>query len=159
MTKLQLAAAMAFLIGGRLAHAQTCNMTVEADDMMRYNVREIAAPASCTEFIVTLKHSGRLQAKVMGHDWVLAKASDMASIVHAGMAAGLTHGFLPSNDKRIIAATAVVGGGESATVKFSARVLEEGVSYAFFCTAPGHATVMHGRFVFGDPARVTRADK
>lgn len=159
MTKLQLTAIMAFLIVGKLAHAGPCEMTVEADDMMRYNVHEIAAPASCTEFTVTLKHSGRLQARVMGHDWVLAKASDMSGIVHAGMAAGLAHGFLPSNDKRIIAATTVVGGGESATVKFSASLLEEGISYAFFCTAPGHATVMHGRFVFGDPSRVTRADK
>src|SRR5439155_16517935 len=38
---------------------------------------------------------------------------DVSGIVNAGMAAGLAHGFLPENDKRIIAATKVVGGGES----------------------------------------------
>lgn len=76
-------------------------------------------------------------AKVMGHDWVLAKDSDMSAIVSAGLAAGVARGYVPENDKRIIAATKVVGRGASPTMKFSATALSPGEHYAFFCTSPG----------------------
>ena len=132
-----------------VAHADPCKMTVESNDVMQYNVREMVVPASCTEVEVSLRHSGQLAAKVMGHDWVLARESDMSAIVNAGMAAGFKHGYLPENDKRIIAATRVVGGGETATVTFSTSLLQEGARYVFFCTSPGHSSVMHGAFRFG----------
>jgi azurin len=90
---------------------------------------------------------------------VLAKDSDMSAIVTAGLAAGLTRGFLPDNDKRIIAATKVVGGGESTTVKFSTAALVQGAQYVFFCTSPGHSTLMRGRFLFGDTNRVAQTGK
>jgi len=86
---------------------------------------------------------------VMGHDWVLAREADMPAIVNAGMEAGFKHGYLVENDKRVIAATRIVGGGEIATVTFSTRLLQEGIRYAFFCTSPGHASLMHGAFLFG----------
>jgi azurin len=159
MTRLKLAAAAALVITAKLAHAEGCNVTIEANDVMQYNTKELSVPASCTDIEVTLRHSGQLKAKVMGHDWVLAKSSDVSGIVTAGMAAGLAHGYLPAGDKRIIAATTVVGGGESATTKFSTGVLVEGASYTFFCTAPGHATVMHGRFIFGDAKRMARTQR
>jgi len=98
---------------------------------------------------VTLKHSGKMSARAMGHDWVLAKDSDVSAIVNAGLAAGPAHGYLPEHDKRIIAATPIVGGGESATVKFATSLLQAGSRYVFFCTSPGHATVMRGRFLVG----------
>jgi azurin len=115
-------------------------------------------PAQCAEVELTLKYSGHLPAKVMGHDWVLAKDSDMSGIVNAGLAAGISHGFLPENDTRIIAATKVVGGGESATVKFSTAALAQGERYAFFCTSPGHSAIMRGKFLFGE-TRVAQAGK
>jgi azurin len=93
----------------------------------------------------------------MGHDWVLAKDSDLSAIVTAGLAAGPSRGYLPEHDTRIIAATPIVGGGESATVKFATRLLQPGIRYAFFCTSPGHSTVMRGILRFGKDARVARA--
>jgi azurin len=114
--------------------------------MMRFNLHEITVPADCTDVEVSLRHSGKMSAKVMGHDWVLAKASDMSAIVNAGLAAGYSRGYLPENDKRIIAATKVVGGGESAVVKFSTSLLQQGIRYVFFCTSPGHSSAMRGTF-------------
>lgn len=146
-------AALLLLTG--IAHAEGCKLSIESNDVMQYNLREMAVPASCTEVEVSLRHSGQLAAKVMGHDWVLARESDMSAIVNAGMAAGFKHGYLPENDKRIIAATKVVGGGETATVTFSTSVLQQGVRYVFFCTSPGHSSVMHGKFLFGEPAKLT----
>jgi azurin len=95
----------------------------------------------------------------MGHDWVLAKDSDMSGIINAGLAAGPAKGYLPENDKRIIAATHVVGGGETSTVKFSTAALLQGARYVFFCTTPGHSTVMRGAFLFGAAARLASTEK
>jgi azurin len=147
------------LLGGGVAYADPCKIAIESNDMMQFNAHELAVPTNCADVELTLRHAGQLPAKVMGHDWVLAKESDKSAIVNAGLAAGLTHGFLPQNDTRIIAATKVVGGGESTTVKFSTAALVQGARYVFFCTAPGHSSVMHGRFLFGDATRVAQAGK
>jgi azurin len=146
----------ALLFSAANAHAEPCKMSIESNDVMQYNVREMVVPAGCTDVEVSLRHAGQLAAKVMGHDWVLARESDMSAIVTAGLAAGLKHGYLPENDKRIIAATRIVGGGESSTVKFSTTVLQEGIRYVFFCSSPGHSSVMHGRFVLGEPPKITK---
>jgi azurin len=79
--------------------------------------------------------------------------------VNAGLAAGFSHGFVPASDQRVIAATRLVGGGESVTVRFSTGALLPGGRYAFFCTSPGHSAVMRGRFLFGEPGRLAQARK
>jgi azurin len=148
--------ALALLLGARAVHAGPCNVTIEGNDMMQFSLREITVPADCGEVEVLLRHSGKMSARVMGHDWVLARDSDMSAIVNAGLAAGARHGYLPENDKRIIAATTQVGGGEVAVVKFNTSMLQPGVRYAFFCTSPGHSTAMRGTFLLGGANRVVR---
>lgn len=156
MSLLRMIGALALLAGARAACANPCNVTIEGNDTMHYNLREITVPVQCREVEVMLKHSGKMPARVMGHDWVLARDSDMSAIVNAGLAAGARHGYLPENDKRIIAATGLVGGGEIAVVKFSTSMLQQGVRYAFFCTSPGHSTIMRGIFLFGGANTVAR---
>lgn len=134
------------------AHADPCKMSIESNDAMQYSLREMVVPTSCSEVEVSLRHAGKLAAKVMGHDWVLTRESDMPAVVNAGLAAGLKHGYLPENDRRVIAATQVVGGGETATVVFSTSALQVGTRYVFFCTSPGHSSMMHGRLLFGNSA-------
>jgi azurin len=148
---------VALLLAGGFAHADLCKLSLEGNDQMQFSVRELTVPSGCAEVEVTLTHSGKLTARAMGHDWVLAKESDMSAIVNAGLAAGPAHGFLPEHDKRVIAATPIVVGGESATVKFATELLQTGTRYAFFCTSPGHSTVMRGRLVFGGERRVAEA--
>ena len=157
MTSLHLIGAGALLLATGAANADPCKLTIEGNDMMRFNLREMTVPTQCTEVEVNLRHSGQLPAKIMGHDWVLARESDVSAIVNAGLAAGSKRGYLPENDHRIIAATKVVGGGESAAAKFSTSALQEGVRYAFFCTSPGHSTVMRGTFLFGNTKTVAAA--
>jgi len=158
-TLLQLAAAGVLLLAGALAHADPCKIELTSNDQMQFNVRELVVPTDCAEVEVTLRHSGKLPARSMGHDWVLAKDSDMSAIVTAGLAAGPARGYLPEHDARIIAATPIVGGGESATVKFATSLLQAGARYAFFCTSPGHSTVMRGTFKFGGNSRLVRASE
>lgn len=159
MNGFRLLGAGALLLASGLAYADPCKISIESNDEMKFNAHELAVPAECTDVEVTLHHAGKLPAKVMGHDWVLAKDSDMSGIINAGLAAGPAKGYLPQNDKRIIAATSVVGGGESATVKFSTTALLQGARYVFFCTTPGHSTVMRGAFTFGAGTRLASASK
>jgi azurin len=158
MTSLRLIGAGVLLLAGSAAYADPCKITIESNDMMQFNSHELAVPAECTDVELTLKHTGHMPGKVMGHDWVLAKDADMSAVVNAGLAAGPAKGYLPDNDKRIIAATKVIGGGESTTVKFSTTALSQGERYAFFCTSPGHSSIMRGKFLFGG-TRVAQASK
>ena len=152
-------AAGALLLGTAVAQADPCKLTIQSNDLMQFSARELAVPLNCSQIELTLQNVGTLPAKVMGHDWVLAKESDLPAIVNSGLAAGLDHGFVPENDARVIAATHLVGGGESATVHFTTAALVPGGRYSFFCTSPGHSAVMRGRFLFGEPGRLAQAGK
>lgn len=129
--------------------AANCSVTIEGNDQMQFNLKEITVPADCGEFEVTLKHSGQLPKSTMGHGWVLTKTSDMAGLSSAGMAAGIANDHVPPGDDRVIAFIPLVGGGESASVKFSTSKLEAGGDYSFYCPFPGHFAIMKGKLVFG----------
>jgi len=138
------------LLASGAGWADDCHISVEGNDLMQYQEHKLMVPATCTEVELTLKHIGTLAAKVMGHNWVLAKTTDVAPIANAGLAAGYEHNYQPPGDRRIIAATPIVGGGESVTVKFSTAALVPGGDYTYFCSSPGHWSMMKGKFVFGE---------
>jgi azurin len=139
----------ALSMSARMAWADECQLSIEANDQMQYNKKDMRVPASCGEVQLTLVHTGKLTTDVMGHNWVLAKTRDVAAIAAAGMTAGLAHDYLKPSDARVIAATKIVGGGQSTQVRFSTVALKPGDDYSFFCSAPGHYAVMTGRFRFG----------
>ena len=62
------------------AMAAECKATVESNDAMQFTTKALTVPASCKQFVVTLKHVGKLPAKVMGHNFVLGKTADIAGI-------------------------------------------------------------------------------
>ena len=124
--------------------AADCTAEIEGNDAMQFNKTTMAIPASCKEFTVKLKHVGKLPKAQMGHNWVLAKTSDMAGIDKDGIAAGLDKDYLKPSDARVIAHTKVVGGGESDSVTFATSKLKAGDAYSFFCSFPGHAALMKG---------------
>ena len=47
----------------------------------------------------------------------------------------------------MLAATKMIGGGETTTVSFATSALAAGEDYAFFCSFPGHSAVMKGNFI------------
>jgi len=138
----------AFLLVSRVASADVCKLAISATDQMRFEQQTLQVDAQCTEVEVTLRNSGKLPANIMGHDWVLTKTSDVASVANAGMGAGLANNYQKPGDKRIVAATPIIGGGETSTVRFSTAQLDAGASYSYFCSAPGHFSIMKGRFVY-----------
>lgn len=126
--------------------ADECQLSIDSNDLMQFSARQLTAPASCTEVEVTLHHVGKQPLAVMGHNWVLTRTKDANTIANLGMSAGLRKNYLPQGDARVIAATRLIGGGESATVKFGTAALKPEDDYTFFCSAPGHIAVMKGKF-------------
>ncbi|RKJ99453.1 azurin [Alicycliphilus denitrificans] len=137
-----IAAAAAFL--ATPAFAADCSVQVEANDAMQFNTKSIDVPKSCKSFTVQLKHVGKLPKASMGHNWVLAKTADMEGVNKDGIAAGVASNYLKAGDTRVIAATKLLGGGESDSVKVDVSKLKAGETYSFFCSFPGHAGLMKG---------------
>jgi len=138
-------------VGSHTARAAdaACKLEISGNDLMQYDKKELAIAGDCTQVQVTLKHAGTLPKEAMGHNWVLVRAADLSAVANAGMAAGLQNNYIAPGDKRVIAATRIVGGGESATVTLPTSVLKKGESYMYLCTYPGHNSSMRGAFKFG----------
>jgi azurin len=133
------------------AHAadKVCKLAITGTDLMQYDKKELDVAADCTAVELTLTHGGKLPKEAMGHNWVLVNTPDLAAVANAGMSAGLASNYLAPGDKKIIANTKVVGGGESASVTFSTAALKKGGDYTYFCSFPGHNSTMRGVFKFG----------
>lgn len=131
------------------ALAAPCNATVESTDAMQFTTKAVTVPASCKQFTITLKHTGKLPRTVMGHNLVLGKTADINAINTDGMKAGLASQYVKPGDARVIAASKVIGGGESTTVIIPVGKLKAGESYTYFCSFPGHAALMKGTLSVG----------
>ncbi|MGE8176172.1 azurin [Pseudomonas fluorescens] len=127
--------------------AAECKVDVDSTDQMSFNTKEITIDKSCKTFTVNLTHSGSLPKNVMGHNWVLSKTADMAGITTDGMAAGIDKNYLKESDTRVIAHTKIIGAGEKDSVTFDVSKLTAGESYQFFCSFPGHNSMMKGAVV------------
>ncbi len=128
------------------AAADECAVTIEAGDALSYSMSAIELPSSCATISVTFNHTGNLPAAAMGHNWVLAKTADLQAIQNDGNAAGAAGGYLKAGDARVIAATDIIGGGESTSVSFATAGLSAAEDYSFFCTVMSHSVVMKGVF-------------
>ncbi|TRX73985.1 azurin [Pseudomonas mangiferae] len=124
--------------------AAECEVEVHSTDQMSYTTKAIDISKSCKTFTVKLTHDGKLPKNVMGHNWVLSKTSDMAGITTDGMSAGVDNNYLKADDARVIAHTKLIGGGESDSVTFDVSKLQAGEDYQFFCSFPGHSSMMKG---------------
>ena len=118
------------------ARADELKVEIHATDQMKYDVTSIqAAPGQ--KVTVTLTNVGSLPKQAMAHNFVLLKAG---SDVTAFAAAAMTHpetGYIPPDLKNeVIAATKMLGPGESDTVTFAAPAAG---LYDYICTFPGHA--------------------
>ncbi|MDU9413560.1 azurin [Pseudomonas sp. zfem005] len=130
--------------------AAECSVDVEGTDQMTFNTKEIKVSKSCKTFTVNLKHVGKLPKNVMGHNWVLSKTADAQAIATEGMTAGVDKDYLKADDARIIAHTKLIGGGETATTTIDVAKLAAGESYEFFCSFPGHVSMMKGTLALVD---------
>ncbi|GFM81017.1 azurin [Pseudomonas cichorii] len=131
------------LASGQLLAAE-CSTTVDSTDQMMFNTKAIEIDKSCKTFTVNLTHSGSLPKNVMGHNWVLSKTADSQAIATDGLSVGIDKGYLKEGDPRVIAHTKLIGAGETDSVTFDVSKLDPAGQYQFFCTFPGHISMMKG---------------
>ena len=120
-------------------------ITISGNDVMMYDKKSFSAIAG-SEFTLILRHKGTLSKNSMGHNIVIIdKKEDVFKFgakVNANGGLG-KNGFIPVKVKeKIIAHTAMIGGGEESVIIFT--VPEETGSYPFLCTFPGHFSLMNG---------------
>lgn len=135
---------LALALSSSLVLGQECAVTIKSDDALRFTPDKIEVPRACPHFTVTLQHTGRLPKLAMGHNWVLAKLSDLNGVSRTGMLAGAEQNYVDPKDQRVLAHTAVVGGGETTSVTFNPSTLAAGEDYGFVCTFAGHSPIMRG---------------
>ena len=136
--------ALNLFFGAQSAFA-ACTFDIDVGDTLAFNKTVLEAEKSCGEITVNLKHTGNLPAAAMGHNWVLSETADVQAIATDGIPAGVAGNYLQEGDARVLAATPLIGGGESTNVTFSVTKIAAG-EYTFFCSFPGHWGVMKGTF-------------
>ncbi|WP_374012927.1 azurin [Pseudoxanthomonas koreensis] len=140
--------ALALFGAAGMAHAAgNCTIALKGDDAMKFDLKEATVSASCATVTIELVHTGKLPAAAMGHNVVITKTPDLAALARDAIKAGAANHYVPKDDARVIAATHVIGGGEKTKITFSGKKLAAGGDYSFFCSFPGHSTLMKGKLV------------
>ena len=143
---------LALLAAGAIAApamAADCAVTVEGNDQMQFNVKNIEVPKSCKSYTVTLKHVGKMPKSSMGHNMVLTTTADATATAADGMKAGAAADYVKAGDTRVIAHTKVIGGGETTSMTIDVAKLKAGTDYTYFCSFPGHSFIMKGALKLG----------
>ncbi|KAA5826377.1 azurin [Algibacter amylolyticus] len=119
------------------------DVTITGNDAMQFNKKEIRVKAG-EKVKITLKHIGKMDKNVMGHNFVLLKKGvDVMAFGNKAATAKATN-YIPENGKDVIAHTDLVGAGETTVVEFDAP---EAGTYDFLCSFPGHYALMKGKLI------------
>ncbi len=120
------------------------NVALAGNDLMQFDKKEIKVKAG-QKVTLTLRHTGKLDLLVMGHNFVLLKQG--TSITEFGLAAstaGKDNDWIPDGGAAVIANTKMIGGGQSTSITFDAPAAG---TYDFVCSFPGHIGTMQGKFI------------
>ena len=121
-----------------------CETNLSAADNMMFDKRKISVDSSCEKFVINFEHKGKMPIAAGGHNVVIIKTDDFNTVVKKiDMKLGAETGFLPETPE-VLAKTAIIGGGEKASLSIDTSKLEKGGSYQFICSFPGHYAVMKG---------------
>lgn len=124
--------------------SNTVTIGLTGNDMMQFNTKELKVKAG-VEVTLTLRHTGKMDLKVMGHNFVLLKSGvEIPSFSLEAANAGGAEDWIPNNGKDVIAHTKMLGGGQSTSVTFTAP---SAGTYDFICSFPGHSGIMKGKFI------------
>lgn len=131
------------------AMAADCAITIEGNDQMQFNIKNVEVPKSCTKYTMTLKHTGKMPKSSMGHNIVLTTTADANAAAADGMKAGMAADYVKPGDSRVIGYSKMIGGGETTTFDFDVAKLKAGTEYTYLCSFPGHSFIMRGVLKLG----------
>lgn len=138
--------ALAIVLGGlspeafAQAPSRVCEVNVRATDDIVFDPAEIKVARDCRTLKVNFRHSGT----VLQHNFVLARKSDIEKVRTEGEAAGDAAGYLPKGKEQVLAHTALLAPGATATIEIPVSSLKKSGPYGFFCSFPGHGATMKG---------------
>ncbi len=122
----------------RAPQAPPKEVTIQADDKMRFDVTAIeAAPGQ--KIVVTFKNVGTTPKFSMGHNFVLLdKTVNEQNVTKFLDAASMdaAHDYVPPGSKEVLAHSKLLGPGETETVTFNAPYVPG--QYLYLCSFPGH---------------------
>jgi len=119
-------------------------LEISGNDLMQFDKKKLSVFVG-QKVKLTLNHTGKMNAKAMGHNIViLQKGVDANAFGNKAITAS-DNDYIPKDAADdIIVHTKVIGGGESTTIEFDAP--PAGI-YTFICSFPGHYALMKGKFV------------
>ena len=119
-------------------------VVIEGNDQMKFNKTEIRVKAG-QKVKLTLKHVGKMEKNVMGHNWALITQDAEVATIGNAAAMEADNDYIPADmTDKIIVHTKMLGGGETDTIEFDAPAPG---TYMFMCTFPGHYALMQGKFI------------
>lgn len=119
------------------------NILMATNDVMKFNVKKLTVKSG-QKIKLTLKHTGKLEKRVMGHNFVILKKGVKMSAFASKAAASKDNDYIPEGTTDVIAHTKMIGGGETTTIEFTAP---EVGTYEFICSFPAHFAMMKGKFI------------
>lgn len=120
------------------------NLALIGNDLMKFDKTEFRVKAG-QEVTLTLRHAGKGDIKIMGHNFVLLNQGvGIPAFAAKAAAVGQKSDWIPEGGKDVIAHTKMIGGGQTATVTFTAPAAG---TYDFICSFPGHSGLMKGKFI------------
>lgn len=123
--------------------SNVAEVVISADDTMRYDLSEIKVKAG-QKVKLTLRHKGKMDINVMGHNFVLLKKGVDLVDFATKAATFKANDYIPEGTDAVIAHTDLIGGGQTTTIEFDAP---EVGTYDFLCSFPGHYAMMKGKFI------------
>ncbi|RYD30961.1 MAG: Azurin [Verrucomicrobiaceae bacterium] len=132
----------AALIAAPCAFADT-KLELTGNDQMQFNAKTLEATAG-EKVTLSFKHIGTLPVIAMGHNVVILKPGTSVPSFAAKCASAKDTGYLPQDPESkaaVVAATKLLGGGQSDSVEFTPT---EPGAYPYICTFPGHFAIMQG---------------
>lgn len=122
-------------------------ITITGNDTMQFDVKEFTVQAGA-KVELTFKNIGKLPKLAMGHNLVILKEG-VSPLKFGqktmGMGASPTNPLPKESLVEVIAATKLLGPGESEKLSFTAP--KQAGLYQFLCSFPGHYAIMRGVMV------------
>jgi azurin len=122
-------------------------ITITGNDTMQFDVKEFTVNAGA-KVELTFKNIGKLPKLAMGHNLVILKEG-VSPLKFGqkimGMGASPTNPLPKESLVNVIAATKLLGPGESEKLSFTAP--KQAGLYQFLCSFPGHYAIMRGVMV------------
>ena len=119
-------------------------LALTGNDAMQFDKKTLEASVG-KPIKLTFRHVGKMDKRIMGHNFVLLKPdTNIVGFANQAAASGAKTDWIPNDGVAVIVHTKMLGGGQSDVIIFDAPA--PGV-YDFICSFPGHSSMMRGQLI------------